>query len=172
METLDFRPPYVVRVLAAPIGLLCLVAAFQQAWLAADQQQYSRIPVVALLLVPAGVAATILRRRIRLDDSAITGRTIVSTVRAPYSAVRRVDETRSGLVVNTSSGAITSAWLTCDDRKRLLKALVERVRLTRTLEEPPYGVLARYVPRAKEISFIPHHARKQADSADSGDVVS
>ena|SRR5687767_1778563 len=172
METLEFRPPYAVRAVAASIGLLCLIAALHQLWLALSIGEYARIPVVLLLSLPIALAATLNRRRIALDESGILVQTSLSSARIPYSVVRRVDERRSGLIIETSSGPITAAWLTRSDRERLLRAIVERARLIRSIEEPPYGIRTRYVPRAKEISFIPHHARKQPDSGDSGNVVS
>ncbi len=172
METLKFRPLFAVRAAAALIGILCLVASCHQFWIALTQREIARVPVALLLLMPAVVGVTVFRRRIHLDDSGILTQTIGVSQRVPYSAVRRVDEMRSGLIIETAEGPIGSTWLNRSEREKLLRAVVERARLIRILEDPPYGILARYVPRAKEISFIPHHARKQTKSADSGDVVS
>ena len=172
METLEFRPPFASRAVAALIGLLCLVTSSHQFWLALTRGEMSRSPVALLLLMPAVVGITVFRRRIRLDDSGILMETFGVSRRIPYSGVRRVDELRSGLTIETAAGPVRSTWLSRSEREKLLRAVVERARLIRMLEDPPYGILARYVPRAKEISFIPHHARKQTGTADSGDVVS
>lgn len=170
MEILEFRPPAIMRICAVPVGAASLVASCYQLWLALIHGEPARLPVVLMLQLPAALALTALRRRIRMDESGIIAQSLFSTRRIPYAGVRRVDEARAAVVIESTVGPITSTWLAFGERANLLRAVVERAKLTRSPNEPPFGIRARYVPRAQNISFTPHHARRPPP-AETEDVV-
>jgi hypothetical protein len=166
---IEFRPSPALRIGLAFVAFACGIPAAGIAVSLLGFWDASFAVALCILLVPVSFAFTINRTLVRLGEFAITSRRSLSSRRVPYSEIRWVYERRGSLVIETARGPVTSAWLPPAERARLLRAVIERARLIRTLDEPPFGVVARYVPRAKDIAFIPHHARQRPDS---GDVVS
>ena len=169
---LEFRPPAPLRYGLAFLGAFTFLAAGIQLNVALVRREPTRLPAACILLVPTVLAMAVFRRSLALDEKGIYAQGFGPTRFIPYTIVRRVDERRASVAIQTSSDALTSAWLSPADRQRLLREVVERAMLTRTAEEPPFGVLARYVPRTADIGFIPHHSKRRVDSGDSGGVVS
>src|SRR2546421_8701795 len=135
----DFRAAAALRYAIGLIGALCALAAVYYLSLVSAHREPFRLLGVGVLLIPPLLAITIWRMIIRLDDSGLISRTILARRRVAYSGIRFVDERRSSVVIETAAGPVSTAWLSPTDRSRLLRALIERARLTRSMEDPPYG---------------------------------
>jgi hypothetical protein len=168
-DNIEFRPSPALRIGLAFVALTCLIPAAALAFPLLSTWSTSRAVAIGIVLLPALLALAVNLILIRLDDSGITARGLFGKRRVPYPEVRWVDERKASVTIETARGPVTSSWLSPNERSRLLRAVIDRARLIRTIDEPPFRVLARYVPRAEDIAFFPHHARKKPDS---GDVVS
>ena len=169
---LEFRPPLALRVLLAAAGLLTGIAALLLIWRSLFNKNYEELLAAGLLLVPTAIALSVMRRAYILSDTTLEAVSLSGSYSVPLTALRCLDQRLGSLRILSSGKPMAVTFLSPTDRDKLMRALVERARLTRLAEEPPYGIVARYVPRAKDITFVPHHSRRRPDSGESEGVVS
>ena len=167
---LEFRPPRPLRITLGAIGLLTALAAVLLTLRSLSSHQPGGLLVSCLLLTPTLTALLLIHRSyaLSLSEFEVTSLGVRSAI--PYTGIRWVDDSRGSITIVSAQRPVTVSFLSPGERDRLLHTLVARARLIRSMD-PPYGVRARYIPRAEEIKFIPHHARKNADP-ESGGMVS
>ena len=167
---LEFRPPGLLRAILGIVGVMTAAAAILLTARSVSRHETAGIASAALLLVPTLIAVTLAARVYILTDSELSLRLPGVQARIPYSGIQWVDDARGSIGVKATGRHLNIALLSSAQREELLHALVERARLIRSMD-PPFGVRARYIPRAEDIRFMPHHARRPT-SEDSNDVVS
>lgn len=98
-------------------------------------------------LIPVWFAAALLRKRIVLDEEGIGSRSLLGSRFAPWDGVLRLEQTRGGFVIVTSSGPISAGWVRPAERERMLRIVLQRARLMPSGQPPPAGVRLVYTRR-------------------------
>lgn len=162
-----FRPPPVLRGLAAVWGIVCGSAAL---WLLGRSlsQQDARALLAALpLLLPCLFATAVWRRRVRVEETGVVSTTFGRTIHVAWSEIRAVNQTRTSFVIETAQGAVSAGWIARADRDRMMRLVIERARLTRAAELR-WGLTAQYIPRTQAITFQTHAQRRAATAPTNG----
>ena len=149
-EAVEFRPAAAVQWLLGVVGLASGILA-----LVVGAGGAERLPLAAVLALPALLGAAVLRRRVvvrpeGLESQALLGRRVI-----PWSQVLRLDQTRCSFVVETSQGPVSAGWIDGRQRERLLRLVLQHAGLTLSAEPLRWGLVARYVPRARPLGFSP-----------------
>lgn len=158
---MTFRPPRLLRLLFAAFGGLCAWAAVWQVWLFAATGEARRLLAALIVGLPCGLAAAVWRKAVVVEEEGLRSTTLCATRVVPWTAVYRLDQTRRSFVVETQAGPVSAGWLAQAERDRLLRLILQKARLTASRERLPWGLVARYVPRAQPIAFGEFQRRKR-----------
>ena len=163
-----FRPSPGMRAISAGMCVLAL-AVWLTVAVTAPEQRGGRIAAASILALPCLAGSAILFRRIEADDSGISSMTLFGARRVQWADLRRIDVRRGSFVIESNVGPVSAAMLDARVRDPLLRLIVERAALTRTMEDLPWGLESRYVPRRQDIGFaefVPHNRRTKAQDGE------
>lgn len=151
-EPVSFRAPRTLRWLLVPIGALSLLAALIQTGLAISQQDWRRLGLAGVLMLPPALAAATQRRRIEVGPAELRCVTLLSDRHIPWTRIRHLDQMRRSFVVETEMGSVSAAWIEPRERDRLFRLVLQYGKLVMAPKtELRYGIRARFVPRQQPI---------------------
>jgi hypothetical protein len=113
------------------------------------------VEAAGVTLLPALVAAVVLRRRVVVAADALVSVSLLRTRRIPWGSVRRLDQTRVSFLLYTDLGPVSAGLIAADARERLLRLVLQQAKLTAEGGQLRWGLVARYVPREQPITLGP-----------------
>ncbi|HXG24098.1 MAG TPA: hypothetical protein VNJ09_06035 [Chthonomonadales bacterium] len=161
MESLTFQAPRVLRNLFGSIGVVCLLLILIRLLECAFLRQTPNLIGLLVLSLPCWYAAAVLRKRVIVSEDGLYSTTLLGSRFIPWETVRYLDQKRASFVVETDCGSLSSGWLAPSDRERLMRLILQFARLGISTQKTPWGVIARYAPRAQTIPLgelrLPKH---------------
>jgi hypothetical protein len=159
-----YRPAAGLRIVSGALFLVSLAVWLTVLFTWPLHRSLARAAAATILVLPCLAGAALLSRRIETDDFHLTSVSLGRAKRLRWSDVRRVDVRRGSFVIESTQGPVSAAMIAPGEREPLLRTVIERAGLTRAGDDLPWGIEARYVPRAQDIGFadfVPHNKRRR-----------
>lgn len=160
MESLTFRPARFLRILLGLIGAICLSLVLIRLLECTLLRKTLNLIGLLALSIPCWYAAAVHRKRIVVREDGLHSTTLLGSRFIPWESVRYLDQKRASFVLETDCGSVSAGWLAPSDRERLMRLILQYARLSTSTQKAPWGVMARYVPRAQTISRSELHQPK------------
>jgi hypothetical protein len=160
-QPLVFRAPLSLRWILGVAGAGCAIVAGAQIVAFLTSGDVRHLGAAVALLLPGVLVFMVSRRRVIVAAEELRSRTLFHERVIPWSAIRRLDKTRGAFIVETSHGPVSAGWLAAHEREQLMRLIIEHAKLVAAMSEPRFGILASYLPRAKDIGFVPLARRRE-----------